>query len=120
MRVQRVNSEVTILLDQGPREQSVRPAVDPLFTSLAVAYRGDCAAFVLTGMGEDGLRGCTALKQVGAGIVVQSAESCVVFGMPGAVYRAGLPDRVGNLEQIRALLQRMVAAMPARDRERAA
>jgi two-component system chemotaxis response regulator CheB len=48
----------------------------------------------MTGMGEDGLRGVRALKERGANIVVQDEASSVVWGMPGAVARAGLADKI--------------------------
>ena len=89
-----------ISLDQGPKLNSVRPAVDPLFASAAEIYKSGCLAFVLTGMGADGKIGATAVKQSGGAVVIQSEESCVVFGMPGAVYAAGSYDHIANPEEI--------------------
>jgi len=51
-------------------------------------------ALVLTGMGQDGLRGCELLAETGAQIVVQDEASSVVWGMPGAVARAGLANGI--------------------------
>jgi hypothetical protein len=84
----------SIGLTNDPPEQSCRPAVDPLFRSLAAIYGGRVLALVMTGMGEDGLRGVRALKERGANIVVQDEASSVVWGMPGAVARAGLADKI--------------------------
>lgn len=89
-----------IRLDQGPKLNSVRPAVDPLFSSAAEIYKSGCLAFVLTGMGADGKIGAGSVKQSGGAVVIQSEESCVVFGMPGAVYAAGSYDQIANPEGI--------------------
>ena len=81
---------VHLELHKGPKQASCRPSADELFRSLAEVY-GSCAlAVVLTGMGQDGLRGCELLDAAGASLVVQDERSSVVWGMPGAVYAAGL------------------------------
>lgn len=76
------------LLDTEP-ENSCRPAADVLFRSVA-ALGLPALAVVMTGMGEDGLRGCELLAARGDTILVQDQASSVVWGMPGAVARAGL------------------------------
>ena len=55
---------------------------------------------VLTGMGQDGLRGCEAIDQAGGQILAQDEATSVVWGMPGFVARAGLADRVLPLSLI--------------------
>jgi two-component system chemotaxis response regulator CheB len=77
-------------LTQEPPENFCRPAVDPLLRSLAVACGGRVLAVVLTGMGQDGLRGCQAVVAAGGTVLAQDEASSVVWGMPGAVARAGL------------------------------
>lgn len=87
-------------LDDGPPEQSCKPAVDPLFRSAAEVYGGRALAVVLTGMGEDGLRGARVLKARGATIFAQDEKTSVVWGMPGAIVRAGIADLVLPLEEV--------------------
>ena len=87
-------------LDDGPPMNSCRPAVDALWLSLASVCAGAVTAVVLTGMGQDGLRGATALKAQGARIIAQDEASSVVWGMPGAVVHAGLADRILPLDRI--------------------
>jgi two-component system chemotaxis response regulator CheB len=97
LRLRRSNKEVSVALDQGPRENSCRPAVDVLFRSVAEIYAGRVIGLILTGMGQDGLLGVQELKSKGAYIIAQDRVSSVVWGMPGAVAEAGLADAVVGL-----------------------
>lgn len=101
------NGKLTTLLDQGPQRNSVRPAADFLFETAAQIFGPKTMGIVLTGMGEDGLAGCKAVKAAGGGVMIQNQESCVVFGMPGAVHAAGAFDGQGDLTAIQTLLARM-------------
>jgi two-component system, chemotaxis family, protein-glutamate methylesterase/glutaminase len=67
---------------------------------VAAVFGPRTLAIVLTGMGQDGLRGCEELRAQGARIYVQDEASSVVWGMPGFVARAGLADKVLPLHQI--------------------
>jgi two-component system chemotaxis response regulator CheB len=91
---------VRVSLDQSPRQNSCRPAVDALFASAGDVYGGAALAVILTGMGQDGLRGAEILKAQGASILAQDEASSVVWGMPGAVANAGLADRVLPLDEV--------------------
>jgi two-component system chemotaxis response regulator CheB len=94
MMVVRDGLQVRVLLHQDPPENSCRPAVDVLFRSVAKAFGPNALTVILTGMGQDGLRGCEAVREVGGQILAQDEVSSVVWGMPGYVARAGLADRV--------------------------
>jgi two-component system chemotaxis response regulator CheB len=98
MKVVSSGGDVHVLLDQSPPQNFCRPAVDALFCSVANVYGGAVVATVLTGMGQDGLRGSEVLKAQGAAILAQDQESSVVWGMPGSVANAGLADRVLPLD----------------------
>jgi two-component system chemotaxis response regulator CheB len=91
---------VRLRIHQGPPENSCRPSVDVLFRSVAEVYGPGVLAVVLTGMGQDGLRGCERIRAAGGQVLAQDAASSVVWGMPGAVARAGLADAVLPLEQL--------------------
>jgi two-component system, chemotaxis family, protein-glutamate methylesterase/glutaminase len=117
MVVERSGVEPMVRVTDDAPEHGCRPAVDVLFRSAAEAYAGQgTVAVVLTGMGEDGAAGVRALKSRGRCLVLaQSAETCVVFGMPRAVAEAGLADRVLPLDQIAGeLCRRAGIAEPAR------
>lgn len=79
-------------INDNPPENSCRPSVDVLFRSMAAHYGGDMLAVVMTGMGNDGCDGVRAMKRKGCHCLSQSAESCVVYGMPLAVDEAKLSD----------------------------
>jgi two-component system chemotaxis response regulator CheB len=66
--------------------------VDVLFRSMAAQYEGGILSVIMTGMGSDGCEGVRAMKRRGCHCLSQSAESCVVYGMPLAVDEAGLSD----------------------------
>ncbi|MBI3410972.1 MAG: chemotaxis response regulator protein-glutamate methylesterase [Planctomycetes bacterium] len=83
-----------IHLHQGPPENSCRPAVDVLFRSVAAIYGQSTLAVILTGMGQDGLRGCEAIAEKGGQILAQDEATSVVWGMPGFVVQAGLAQKV--------------------------
>ncbi|HET6146318.1 MAG TPA: chemotaxis response regulator protein-glutamate methylesterase [Polyangia bacterium] len=97
-----------IVLNQGALENSCRPAADVLFRSVSETYGAGVLAIVMTGMGQDGLRGCEAVRGRGGQVMVQDEESSVVWGMPGFVAHAGLADEVLPLTQIAAAIVRSV------------
>lgn len=101
--------EVRTVLHEGPPENSCRPAVDVLFRSAAALYGPACLGVVLTGMGQDGLRGAERIVQAGGSVLAQDAATSVVWGMPRAVAEAGLARATLPLASISPELQRAVA-----------
>jgi two-component system chemotaxis response regulator CheB len=108
MTVHRQDGETCIHLNQEPPENSCRPAVDVLFRSVAAVYGSHALAVVLTGMGHDGLRGAEHIQDAGGQLIVQDEASSVVWGMPGAVAKAGLTDQILPLNQIAGAISRKV------------
>jgi two-component system chemotaxis response regulator CheB len=100
MKVAASGTGVCARLDQSPPLNSCRPAVDALFASVGEVYGGAAIAVVLTGMGQDGLRGAQILKAHGASVLAQDEASSTVWGMPGAVANAGIADRVLPLSEV--------------------
>ncbi|HEV8526573.1 MAG TPA: chemotaxis-specific protein-glutamate methyltransferase CheB [Actinomycetes bacterium] len=91
-----------VATNQEARQSGCRPSVDVFFRSAASVFGARVLACVLTGMGQDGLRGCERLRAGGAEIVVQDEPTSVVWGMPGAIATAGLADRILPLPAIAA------------------
>jgi two-component system chemotaxis response regulator CheB len=109
MKLDSNGGDARVFLDQSLRQNSCRPAVDALFASTGEVYGGAVLAVVLTGMGQDGLRGVEILKAQGASVLAQDEASSVVWGMPGAVVKAGLADRVLPLDQVVPEIMRRTA-----------
>ena len=101
---------ISVVLNQNPPENWCRPAVDPLFRSAAELFGPRVLAMVLTGMGEDGRRGCESVHARGGKIFVQDEASCVVWGMPGAVARAGLALEVLPIPDLVSRATRLTGA----------
>ncbi len=80
------------------------PSVNTLFKSAAEAFGENVLGIVLTGMGDDGLKGAKKIKENGGRIIAQSKESSVIFGMPQAVINNDLADEVAQLEDIPDIL----------------
>ncbi|RQD70311.1 MAG: chemotaxis-specific protein-glutamate methyltransferase CheB [Tindallia sp. MSAO_Bac2] len=95
------NKKILRLLDT-PMVNGVRPAADVLFKTISEEYKGQrILVVVLTGMGNDGMRGIQQLKKsCNVHCISQSEESCVVYGMPRSVEEAGLSDEVLHLDDI--------------------
>ena len=89
-------------LSDGKPENFCRPAVDPMLRSATEATGGRVLAVMLTGMGHDGLEGTRALIAQGGTAIAQDEASSVVWGMPGAIARAGLCHAILPLPAIAA------------------
>ncbi|MBF0425485.1 MAG: chemotaxis-specific protein-glutamate methyltransferase CheB [Magnetococcales bacterium] len=101
MVVKNQGQHFDIALDDGPKVNECRPAVDVLFQSVAEQAKGEFLAVILTGMGRDGTQGVEQLKaRHPTWCIAQDKESCVVYGMPRAVEEGGLADEVLPLDKI--------------------
>ena len=110
MVVARDGVQLCLRTHQDPPENSCRPAVDVLFRSVVKLYGAATLGVILTGMGQDGLHGCTSIHKAGGQVLVQDEASSVVWGMPGMVADAGLADQILPLDQMAAAIIRIVQA----------
>lgn len=76
------------------------PSADRLFASAAKVAGSLVTGVILTGMGDDGSLGARALREIGADVIVESQETAVIHGMPGAALRAGVASRTMPLPEI--------------------
>ena len=88
----------------GDSRVNYRPSVDITFGSAANVFGEKVLGIVLTGMGSDGCEGARLLKNSGSTIWSQDEASSVIYGMPMAVARANLSDRVLPLNQVGSTL----------------
>lgn len=108
MTILREGVQFRIKTNQNPPENSCRPSVDVLFRSAAEVYGQPVLSIVMTGMGQDGLRGAEKIKEFGGQVLAQDENSSVVWGMPGFVANSGLADKVVPLGELAGEITRRV------------
>ena len=106
MRIKKNGRGSVIVIDDEPLHTTYKPSVDITFNSIADEYRGRVLAIVLTGMGNDGCKGARLLREKGATVWAQDEASCVVYGMPMAVVKENLADKVMSVDEIGMSLAR--------------
>lgn len=90
----------SIHIHESDDRVSYRPSVDIALASAAKHFARKALAIILTGMGSDGKEGAQLLKQTGGTIWAQDEASCVIYGMPMAVTKAGLVSKILPLDEI--------------------
>ncbi len=98
--VRRSGERLLARICSEPAPSGCLPSVDPMLASLAVACEGRALGVILSGMGRDGVIGAQELVDAGGTIYAQDAASSAVWGMPGAVAKAGLASLIATPEAI--------------------
>jgi two-component system, chemotaxis family, protein-glutamate methylesterase/glutaminase len=80
------------------------PSVNALMFSVAKIYGEKAIGVILTGMGKDGAEGMCAIKKAGGYTIIQNKETCVVYGMPGAVEQLNCVSQIVPINQIGGFL----------------
>jgi len=113
MRLERHAGRLRVVVEDGSPAQTYKPSVDVLFESVAKLGLRQVLAVVMTGMGSDGCAGARSLRELGNRVWAESAESCVVYGMPQVVVNAGLADRVASAADLGSELSRLLSGARA-------
>jgi two-component system chemotaxis response regulator CheB len=108
--IARERGSLRIRLIPGRAEDRWVPSVDELFRSAVGLFGGGALGVVLTGMGNDGLRGCRLIREAGGTVLVQDEATSTVWGMPGCVAEAGLAHEVLPIGRIGAEITRLAKA----------
>lgn len=108
MTIAKEGAHLRIRLNQNAPENFCRPAVDPMMRSLMHIFGGALLGVILTGMGSDGLIACRQLAAEGGIILAQDEASAAVWGMPGAVTRAGLCSMVAPVPELAGRINQMM------------
>jgi two-component system chemotaxis response regulator CheB len=108
--LRKAGSRLTMHVSRDPEGTVYYPSANVLFQTAAETCGKRVLAIVLTGMGDDGVRGAKVLADVGGVILAQSAETCVVYGMPKAVTQSALATESLSPEQIGDVLARVTGA----------
>ena len=93
-----------LVLDHRVVDNGCCPSADPMLDSVAETYGKGGVAVILSGMGRDGAMGAARLKEAGGTVFAQAPESCVIWGMPGAVAKAGIAAATLNPDAIALML----------------
>jgi two-component system chemotaxis response regulator CheB len=96
-------------LSKAAPENFCRPSVDPMLRSLAQIYSRRVLCTILTGMGQDGLKGGEAVIGSGGAVIAQDEKTSIVWGMPGAVAMAGLCSAVLPIDELGPYITRFAS-----------
>lgn len=108
MILERKGAFPIIRLTDGPEVNFCKPAVDPLFESVAKCYGATTLSIVLTGMGSDGAKGAKIVADAGGSVIAQDEATSVVWGMPGATAKIGACSEILPLKQIAPKLKQLI------------
>ena len=111
MLLESKGTETVIRIVDAPPENFCKPAVDPMFRSIAKVFGRRVLAVILTGMGSDGAKGGGAIVEAGGSVIAQDEETSVVWGMPGAVAQAGLCSALLPLQDIGAFIKKVATRL---------
>lgn len=100
MKVVHVSGKPMLEVNDDPPENHCQPSVDYLFRSISKVYGKHALGIIMTGMGSDGVLGLRLMKRLGAQVIAQDKESCVIFGMPGEAINAGVVDYIVPLNHM--------------------
>lgn len=98
-----------VALSNEPPYKGLRPSANYLFDSLAKFYGQRCLGLILTGMGDDGVKGLIKLHKSGGFVIAQDESSCIVYGMPKEAVIQNAVDEVLSLEQIAQILVKIAS-----------
>jgi two-component system, chemotaxis family, protein-glutamate methylesterase/glutaminase len=100
MLLKRSGAQYYVEVIDGPLVSRHRPSVDVLFRSVAQSASGNALGIIMTGMGDDGVKGMLEMRRAGAVTLAQDEASCVVYGMPKEAVKCGAVERSLSLSEI--------------------
>lgn len=111
MRVEQNTFKISV--DDGPKENFVRPAADPLLRSIADAFGKYSIGVVLTGLGRDGAQGASQIASVKGTVLVQDPETAVAPSMPRTAAGSGFNHKIVKIDNFTKTLSETVFPMAA-------
>jgi two-component system, chemotaxis family, protein-glutamate methylesterase/glutaminase len=102
-----------VIIDNGPKENFVRPSAEPLFRSVADAYGRFTIGVVLTGLGRDGTQGAARIVSVKGTLIVQDPATCIAPSMPTSIIDSGIPCRKVPYDDLSKVLSETIFPLAA-------
>lgn len=100
LKVFKSGTKYKIKLDKEPAGSTLKPCADVSMATIASVYGKNSLSVILTGMGDDGTKGASLIKNAGGRIIAQDEATSTIYGMPRAVVEAGLAETVLPLDKI--------------------
>ncbi|GIE97435.1 chemotaxis protein CheB [Paractinoplanes rishiriensis] len=98
-----------VRLTRGPAENGHRPAIDPLFRSVARAFGPRAIGVVLSGSRDDGAAGLTSIVRRGGAALVQDPADALYPWMPRAALAQVRSDHVEPAAKLGGLIAGITA-----------
>lgn len=96
-----------VYLSLGPRENGHRPAIDPLFRSMAHAYGRRVVGIILSGMLDDGTAGLKVIQARGGITIAQDPDEALFSSMPRSAIEHCNVDYVLKVADIAVLITQL-------------
>jgi len=108
----RVMNSGRIQLDgSSGRINGYLPSIDIAMESVAAFAGALSIGVILTGMGNDGAAGASAIKSAGGMVLAQDEATSVIFGMPAEAIKAGAVSQVLGIDDIYGAIEKQVLAV---------
>jgi two-component system chemotaxis response regulator CheB len=104
-----VTAQMRVRLSRGPKENLSRPAIDPLFRSVALACEQRAVGVILSGYLNDGASGLRSIELSGGACVVQDPGDAEVPEMPSSALRLVQTARRVPLGGLGGVIAKLVA-----------
>ena len=110
MMVERRTSGIFLKLSDEDPVNFCKPSVDMMMDSVLEVYQTNILSIILTGMGQDGQHSCTRIVDANQKnlLIAQDEETSTVWGMPGAVAKAGACHAILPLEEIAEAINKLL------------
>ncbi|HET8673325.1 MAG TPA: chemotaxis protein CheB, partial [Thermoleophilaceae bacterium] len=93
-----------VQLSHGPRENGHRPALDPMFRSVARTFAQRAVGVVLSGTLDDGAAGLGMLRSHGGATIAQDPDDALYGGMPRSAIDSGAAEHVVKIFEMADLV----------------
>lgn len=99
-----VNPRKRIIITDSQKKELYKPSINVLINSLARVYSRNVLGLIMTGMGNDGFEGLKKISRLGAYIIAQNPDTCVVSGMTSKVIEGKIANEVASVEGIAKII----------------